>query len=96
MNNPPRITWVRAGDRYPELADDPDYFLALDADGTEVGLVKWVETGPDQGWFWSMVLVHPGPAFMLPTFGQCATRAQAAQELIACYTAFLAYYGIEK
>ena len=31
----PRITWIRAGDRYPELADDPDYFLALDADGTE-------------------------------------------------------------
>ena len=37
----------------------------------------------------------PGPAFKLPTSGQCATRGQAAQELIACYTAFLAYYGIE-
>ena len=90
----PRLTWVRAGDRYPELADDLDHFLALDGE-KEVGLVKWVETGPDHGWFWSMTLVHPGPAFRLPTNGQCATRGQAAQELIACYTAFLAYYGIE-
>ena len=25
--NPPRITWIRAGDRYPELADELDHFL---------------------------------------------------------------------
>jgi len=93
--NLPRYHWVRACDRDPNLKDDPDYFLALDADGAEIGLVKWVETGPDHGWFWSMLLVHPGPAFKLPTNGQCATRGQAAQELIACYTAFLAYYRIE-
>jgi len=25
-----RITWIRAGDRYPDLKDDLDNFLALD------------------------------------------------------------------
>jgi len=34
------------GDRYPNLKNDPDNFLALDSDGTEIGLVKRVETGP--------------------------------------------------
>jgi len=34
---------VRACDRDPNLKDDPDYFLALDAEGAESGLVKWVE-----------------------------------------------------
>ena len=41
----PRITWIRAGDRYPDLKHDPDRFLALDETGAEIGLVKWVETG---------------------------------------------------
>jgi len=93
MNNPPRITWVRAGDRYPELADDLDHFIALDGEN-EVGLVKWVETGPDHGWLWSMRATAPGPAFKRPTFGQCATRAQAARELGACYGAFRGWFGI--
>ena len=62
-------------DRDPDLKNDPDNFLALDADGTEIGLVKWVETGPDHGWFWSTTRRRaPGPAFRRPTFGQCATR----------------------
>jgi len=90
----PRITWIRAGDRYSDLEDDPDHFLALDGEA-EIGVVKWVETGPDHGWFWSMTLVHPGAPFKLPTLGQCATRGQAEQELIACYTAFRAWFGIE-
>ena len=90
----PRITWIRAGDRYPDLKDDLDNFLALDETNAEVGLVKWVEAGPDYGWFWSMTLTHEGPAFNLPTRGQSATRGQAAQELIVCYRAFRAYYGI--
>ena len=90
-----RITWIRAGDRYPDLKDDLDHFLALD-ETSEVGVVKWVETGPDHGWFWSHDgRRHPGPAFKRPTCGQCATRGQAAQELGACYGAFRAYYGIE-
>ena len=91
----PRITWIRAGDRYPDLKHELDHFLALDARGTEIGLVKWVETGPDHGWFWSMLLVHPGPAFKRPTSGQCATRGQAARELGACYAHFRAFYGVE-
>ena len=68
----------------------------LDADGTEIGLVKWVETGGSR-----LVLVHdagdvPGPAFMRPTVGQSATRGQAARELGACYAAFRAFYQIEE
>ena len=47
--------------------------------------MKWVETGPDHGWFWSMTLTHPGPPFRRPTWGQTATRAQAARALNACY-----------
>ena len=90
-----RITWIRSGDRYPDLKDDLDHFLALDETNAEVGLVKWVETGPDHGWFWSLTAVHEGPAFNRPTWGQSATRGQAAQELATCYKAFRKYYGIE-
>ena len=28
----PRITWIRAGDRYPDLKHDLDNFLALDGE----------------------------------------------------------------
>ena len=38
---------------------------------------------------------HAGPAFKRPTWGQSATRGQAAQELATCYKAFRKYYGIE-
>ena len=58
--------------------------------------MKWVETGPDHGWFWSMRATAPGPAFKRPTFGQCATRAQAARGLGACYGHFRAYYGLDE
>ena len=43
-----------------------------------------------------MRLTHPGPAFKRPTYGQCATRGQAARELGACWRAFRACYGIEE
>src|ERR1044072_6667506 len=33
MKVPYVFFWVRAGDRYPELADDLDYFIALDDEG---------------------------------------------------------------
>ena len=94
MPSPPHhLRWVRVGDLEPDLKHDLDNFIALDGD-TEVGVVKWVETGPDHGWVWSMTLTHPGPVFKRPTYGQCATRGQAARELGACYGAFRAYYGI--
>lgn len=93
--NPPRkLLWARAGDRYPDLADDLDYFIALDG-GVEIGLVKWVETEPDHGWFWSMTTTHPGPPFKRPTWGTTPTRGQAARALGACYATFRAHYGIE-
>ena len=28
----PRITWIRAGDRYPDLKHDLDHFIALDGE----------------------------------------------------------------
>ena len=66
-----RLTWARAGDRYP-VAGVPDDFLALDESGAEVGLVKLVALGPDEGrWLWSMLLTHPGPAFQQPANGTC-------------------------
>ena len=84
-----RLTWVRAGDHYPDLKDEPDHFIALD-DGVEVGVVKLVTTGgPEEGRFlWSMLLTHPGPAFKRPTNGTCLTRGAAARELLECWRAF--------
>jgi len=90
----PRITWIRAGDRYPDLKDDLDNFLMLDPDGRELGVVKWVESGPDHGWFWSMLATAPGPAFKRPMSGRCTTRGQAVRELGECYAAFREWFGI--
>ena len=53
------LIWIRVGDRYADLRDERDHFLALDG-VTEVGAVKWVESGPAKGWLWSMARVHPG------------------------------------
>ena len=78
-----RLVWMRAVDRDPDLEDDLDHFIALDGE-EEVGVVKSGRAGPDCGMDLVHVATHPGPAFKLPTFGQCATRGQAAQELIAC------------
>ena len=89
------LTWVRIGDRYPDLAGEPDWFLALDGE-TEVGIVKFLPTGVDAGsWMWSMLLTHPGPAFKRPTNGTTPTRKEAARDLIACWQKFRAYYGID-
>ena len=91
-----RLTWARVGDRYPDLAGVPDDFLALDESGAEVGLVKLVALGPDEGrWLWSMLLTHPGPAFNRPTNGTTPTRREAAIELAECWRAFRRFYGIE-
>src|SRR3954447_21461539 len=35
----PRLVWVRAGERSPDLAGAPDHFIALDGE-EEVGVVK--------------------------------------------------------
>jgi hypothetical protein len=91
----PRLTWIRAGDRYSDLRDDPDHFLALDADGEMIGVVKLVPSPAGKEWMWSMLATHPGPAFRMPTNGRCETRREAARELVACYTAFRAWFGIE-
>jgi hypothetical protein len=89
------VTWARAGDRYPDLKDDLDHFIALDGD-TEVGIVRFNPTGIDAGsWMWSMLLVHPGPRFNRPRSGTTPTRREAARALLECWRKFRAYYGIE-
>ena len=91
-----RLTWVRAGNRYPDLKGERDHFLALDGE-VEVGVVKLVTTGaPEEGQFqWSMLLTHPGPEFRRPTSGTCLTRGAAALELLNCWRAFRDWFGIE-
>ena len=90
-----RVTWVRAGDRDPDLKDDLDHFIALDGE-VEVGVVKFMAAGIDAGsWMWSMLLVHPGPAFKRPTNGLTPTLKEAAQELVACWRKSRAYYGLD-
>ena len=90
------VTWVRAGDRYPDLKDDLDHFIALDGE-VEVGIVKFLPTGIDAGsWMWSMLLTHPGPAFKRPTTGTTPTRKEAARALLACWRAFRRWFGLDE
>ena len=90
----PRLHWIRAGDRYPDLKDETDDFIAL-AGETEVGVVKWIESGPDHGWVWSMTLVSPGPAFGCR---RTVAARRAARRHGSCanrYAAFRRYYGLD-
>ncbi len=66
--NSPRLTWVRETDRYPD-ATSLDSFIALDGE-EEVGVVKLIPAPAGKGWMWSMLLAHPGAAFLRPTNGR--------------------------
>ena len=91
--NPARLVWVRIGDLYPDLKDQPDSFIALDGEDaeTEVGFVMLVEMGPDEGrWMWSMLLT----AFRRPTNGLCATRAEAEHQLVENWRAFRDWFRL--
>ena len=90
---PPRLYWIRAGDRYPDLRHDLDNFLAMNGE-EEVGVVKLVPNARGPEWLWSLFLVRAGPAFRRLTNGLCATRGQAARELGACYVAFREWFGL--
>jgi hypothetical protein len=88
-----RLTWARVSDRNPD-ATAPDSFIALNGE-EEVGVVKRIEVGPDEGrWLWSMLLTHPGPAFNRPTNGTCEDRLEAVRELHECWWAFRKWFGI--
>ena len=41
-----------------------NHFVAVDGKGKDIGVVKWIESGPDKGWLWSMTRVHPGKPFL--------------------------------
>ena len=90
------LRWARVADHYADLAGEADHFIALDDEGQEIGVVKFVAIGTDAGsWMWSMRLTHPSPAFNRRTNGLTPTRKEAAHDLIACWHKFRAYYGIE-
>ena len=80
MDDAPRLIWCRAGDRYSDLAEEPDDFIALDGND-EVGLVKLMKTGgSDEGrWMWLMQLTLPGERFPRATNGSAETRGAAAR-----------------
>src|SRR3954462_10585117 len=88
------LRWVRVGDLEPDLKAGLDHFIALDGEA-EVGVVKGIGLGPDCGWFWSMLLTHPGPAFKRPTNGMTQTRGEAGRDLLERWQAFPDWSGIE-
>ena len=90
MDDAPRLIWCRAGDRYSDLAEEPDDF--------KVGLVKLMKTGgSDEGrWMWLMQLTLPGERFPRATNGSAETRGAAARALGACWGAFQAFHGIDE
>ena len=91
-----RLRWVRVGDHYADLAGEADHFIALDDEGQEIGVVKFVAIGTAAGsWMWSMRLTHPSPTFTRPTNGLTPTRKEAARELLECWRAFREWFGIE-
>ena len=93
------VTWIRVGDRYPDLVEAArDHFLAL-ADGEAVGIVRLVEGegGLDsERWTWSMVQVRPGRSFAHSRTGTAATRSEAAKAFGECWRAFRRYYGLDE
>ena len=89
-----RIGWVKISDVDPTMKGVENHFVALDGDGEDIGVVKWIESGPDKGWLWSMTRVHPGKPF-LDRSGMEKTRKEAALALVGGYRAFLKWYRIE-
>ena len=91
----PSPIFVPAGKRYPDLAAEKDYFIAIDGE-TQIGMVRLIEDGPETGrWQWGMYLVRPGPTFKLPTDGTAGSKAEAVGKLVDCYGAFRAWYRLE-
>ena len=88
------VTWIRIGDRYPDLKAEQDFFLALD-DEVHIGTVRLILSGPGTGrWQWSLVQVRPGPAFPRPTNGTVASRGEAARALLTEWRAFLEWHDV--
>ena len=88
------VTWVRAGDRCPDLKGEGDSFFALDGE-VEVGVVKLLPSPAGSEWMWSMLLMHPGPAFKAPTSGTTPTRWEAVRELLDCRQAFRTWFRLD-
>ncbi len=90
----PTLTFVPASQRYPTLAGETDYFIALDGE-TQVGNVRLADCGPEIGrWQWSLLPARPEPLFPWPTNGTARSKAEAVGELVECWRAFRAWFGI--
>ena len=88
------LTFVKAGARYSDLAAEKDYFIALDGE-MQIGMVRLINDGPETGrWQWAMYFVHPEPLFPWPTNGTARSKAEAVGELVECWRAFRAWFGI--
>ena len=95
-NLPIRISWVRIGDIHPDMRAELNHFVALDAAGADIGIVRRIEHGPERGWWlWSMTRVHPGPPLNIPRSGTTETRGEAEKALVGRWRRFRRYYRIE-
>ena len=83
-----------SGHRYPDPNGEHDHFLALDEE-LEVGLVKRIQSGADQGrWLWSVTQATADPLEM-PQHGTTETRDEAARELVVCWAAVRKSYALD-
>ena len=90
---PRPVTWMRAGDRYPDLKAKRDHFLALDGEEI-IGVVRLVDSSPRESrWLWSLVPVRRGRTFPRPRSGTTETRSEAAKALVTTWREFLEWYG---
>jgi hypothetical protein len=80
----PQLRLVSGWSRYPDLRDEPEHLIALDAAGREVGSVKPGSLDPGR-WDWALHLGCSGAVLPQPIIGSCATRDEAAQALAQCY-----------
>ena len=60
MSDPTAIMWIRVSDRFPDLKHEEHNFIALDADGHDIGIVQRIDPrGRQTGdWHWSMTRVQ--------------------------------------
>ena len=97
MTDPAAIMWVSSTARYPDLKDEVQYFIALDADGHDIGIVRRVEHGRESGeWQWFLTRINPGAPLNRPRDGTAETASEAARALVECWLAFRKYYRLDQ
>ena len=64
----PELRLISGGRRYPDLLDEPEHFIALDAEGTEVGSINRTAASNSE-WNWALDPRHRRAGFRAPTAG---------------------------